>query len=482
MPNYVFYYDESQHSRLLNFKTVIADEFYDGFVVAIVGWDERRERDLAAKYSVFENKYLSPNAKELKSTVLKKSQFKYGFKTLSQNNARLISDFLDLFDEDIYVYCAFSSKAEWLIDKLFSQYQNSPRFNADSLKYSLAKLLVQYRPTKVVESLYRSPDDLITALRVFLRNRIKLDKTNLELKHTEIAQCQLILKVFDCVEPLENYEWEYYSPLSGFALYLSEHNEVDSYTLTIDREENTRAAAERLGFDGVCQADSTECFGIRMSDMLVGIVAKLMKAIRNEQTYQSQEDGLQKKLFDNEWFNLNDERLALYKKLRRVLIQYDQCWYKFYASGYSDDLVVLLSLLNYLSSFENASQLREVGENNTEHFNSLCCESLSEHFHVMDDDPIWVSNSSDSSNLFRPRLRITGQPRTYTVQGVMFAEDGAPMAVISDNGHETACLLPASLAKWAKDVLSCAALTDSFFPAKVAFQYYEGQFRADFLL
>lgn len=55
MPNYVFYYDESQHSRLLNFKTVIADEFYDGFVVAIVGWDERRERDLAAKYSVFEN-------------------------------------------------------------------------------------------------------------------------------------------------------------------------------------------------------------------------------------------------------------------------------------------------------------------------------------------------------------------------------------------------------------------------------------------
>lgn len=394
----------------------------------------------------------------------------------------MISDFLDLFDEDIYVYCAFSSKAEWLIDKLFSQYQNSPRFNADSLKYSLAKLLVQYRPTKVVESLYRSPDDLITALRVFLRNRIELDKTNLELKHTEIAQCQLILKVFDCVEPLENYEWEYYSPLSGFALYLSEHNEVDSYTLTIDREENTRAAAERLGFDGVCQADSTECFGIRMSDMLVGIVTKLMKAIRNEQTYQSQEDGLQKKLFDNEWFNLNDERLALYKKLRRVLIQYDQCWYKFYASGYSDDLVVLLSLLNYLSSFENASQLREVGENNTEHFNSLCCESLSEHFHVMDDDPIWVSNSSDSSNLFRPRLRITGQPRTYTVQGVMFAEDGAPMAVISDNGHETACLLPASLAKWAKDVLSCAALTDSFFPAKVAFQYYEGQFRADFLL
>lgn len=79
MSNFTFYYDESQHSRLLNLKTVTADEFYDGFVVAIVGWDVKREQNLAARYSEFENKYLSPGAKELKSTVLKKSHFKYGF-------------------------------------------------------------------------------------------------------------------------------------------------------------------------------------------------------------------------------------------------------------------------------------------------------------------------------------------------------------------------------------------------------------------
>lgn len=57
--------------------------------------------------------------------------------------------------------------------------------------------------------------------------------------------------------------------------------------------------------------------------------------------------------------------------------------------GYSDDLVVLLSLLNYLSNFENASQLREVGENNAEYFNTSCCVGLSEHFRVMVDDPLW---------------------------------------------------------------------------------------------
>lgn len=50
MSDYNFYYDESQHSRLLNLETIKADEFYDGFVVAIVGWDSQRESDLAAQY------------------------------------------------------------------------------------------------------------------------------------------------------------------------------------------------------------------------------------------------------------------------------------------------------------------------------------------------------------------------------------------------------------------------------------------------
>ena len=61
----------------------------------------------------------------------------------------MISDYLDLFDEEMYVYCSFSSKVELLVDRLFSQYQNQPCFNADLMKYSLAKLLVLYRPNEV---------------------------------------------------------------------------------------------------------------------------------------------------------------------------------------------------------------------------------------------------------------------------------------------------------------------------------------------
>lgn len=481
MSDYNFYYDESQHSRLLNLETIKADEFYDGFVVAIIGWDSQRESDLAAQYCEFEKKYLSPNAKELKSTCLKRSQFKYGFKSLSQHNARLISDYLDLFDEEMYVYCSFSSKVELLVDRLFSQYQNQPCFNADLMKYSLAKLLVQYRPNEVVESIYKSPDDLLDALRDFLLNRIEDDKANPELKWTEMDQFRSILEVMDHVMPLDDYQWEYYSPLAGFGLYLSEHNEIDNCTLIIDQEENTRAAAERLGFDGVREADSSECFGVRMADMLAGIVAKLMKAIRDELTYQSREDEIKKNLFDVEWFNLNDERLELYKKLCRVLIQYDKCWYKVYGSGFSDDLVVLIALLKYFNSFDSADQLRELSANNAERFNTFCCQSLSEHFQVLSDDPLYTGDLSDPKILFRPRLRITDQPRTYKVMDVKFGEDGAPVALISENGRENAYVLPADLSGWVSMVLSNVDFKVILFPGKVRFQYFEGRFRADFL-
>lgn len=481
MPDYNFYYDESQHSRSLNLETIKADEFYDGFVVAIVGWDSQRESDLAAQYCEFEKKYLSPNAKELKSTGLKKSHFKYGFKSLSQHNARLISDYLDLFDKEMYVYCSFSSKVELLVDRLLSQYQNQSCFNADLMKCSLAKLLVQYRPLEVVEAIYQSPNDFLDALRDFLLNRIEDDKANPELKRTEMDQCRSILEVMDHVMPLDDYQWEYYSPLAGFGLYLSEHNEIDNCTLIIDQEENTRAAAERLGFDGVREADSSECFGVRMADMLAGLVAKLMKAIRDELTYRSREDEIKKNLFDAEWFNLNDDRLELYKKLYRVLIQYDKCWYKVYGSGFSDDLVVLIALLKYFNNFDSATQLRELSANNAERFNTSCCQSLSEHFQVLSDDPLYTGDLSDPKILFRPRLRITDQPRTYRVLDVMFGEDGAPMALISENGHENAYVLPADLSGWVSMVLSNVDFKDILFPGKVRFQYFEGRFRAVFL-
>lgn len=477
-----FYYDETEHSRSLTLSTVTADEFYDGFVVAVIGWDESREAELERKYLAFEERYRSPGAVELKSTALAKKQFRYGFHSLTKANVRLVYDFLDFFDENMFVYCSFSSKVEHLMYRLFDRYRSVPGVNTDFMKYTLAKLVVQYRPREIVEAFYGDPEKLIGKLRSFLLDRIERNKTNPALKHVETEQCQALLAVLDDASPLESVEWEYYPPLEGFALYLSEHGEIDGYELNIDQEERTAAAARELGFDPVFQVDSKDCFGIRMADMLAGIVGKLLKAIRAELTYCSKDDELKKNLFDEKWFELDDARLKLYKQLRKVLMLFDNCWYKTYGGVYSDDLVVLISLLNYLGNFEDAGALRANLDIHAEAFNTCCCMDLKLHFDKLEVGVPWRdAPNANSENLFRPRLRFGDEPIVRNVVKVMLAEDGVPMAVVRESGKDTVYVLPDGLVGWVSMLASNEGLADLVLPCDVRFQVVNGRCCADML-
>ena len=43
---YRFYYDESEHSRKINDKTIKSDNYYDNFASVIVGWPKEKEQDV----------------------------------------------------------------------------------------------------------------------------------------------------------------------------------------------------------------------------------------------------------------------------------------------------------------------------------------------------------------------------------------------------------------------------------------------------
>ena len=53
---YNFYYDESEHSRIINLSTITGETYYDNFLVAIVGWDSDKEVEIKQKYLAFEEK------------------------------------------------------------------------------------------------------------------------------------------------------------------------------------------------------------------------------------------------------------------------------------------------------------------------------------------------------------------------------------------------------------------------------------------
>ena len=83
MSTYEFYYDESEHSRKINYNTVSATNYYDNFVTMIVGWSSEKEEVLQRQAS-FEDKYADRKDRngEIKSTMLHQKQFKYGFASL----------------------------------------------------------------------------------------------------------------------------------------------------------------------------------------------------------------------------------------------------------------------------------------------------------------------------------------------------------------------------------------------------------------
>lgn len=122
-----------------------------------------------------------------------------------------------------------------------------------------------------------------------------------------------------------------------------------------------------------------------MADMLVGIITKLLKAIHNGLEYISAEDGINKKLLSEQWFNLTKEQLALYKQLNFIISELNNGWYKVYAGVYSDDLLTMLTLLNFMTQFSTVSELEENKKEYliSEQFNFAVVTNLQDNFERM---------------------------------------------------------------------------------------------------
>lgn len=386
MLKHEFYYDESEHSRKINYKTVSADNYYDNFVTMIVGWSSGKNTVLQ-KHTNFEEKYTDRKDRngEIKSKMLSQKQFSNGFASLNKQNAQFIYDFLSIFDEDTHIYFSVCSKIEYLVLQLFQNYSNSFLFNAEAMKYSITKALVMYRPLEIINCIYESPNDFFEQLKKFFRDRIEINKSNLNLKRVETREFQNILFVLNYISYNPKLDWDYHMPFVGFKKYLKE-KDIQDYTLLIDKEgeeekeSKTLKSALEVGLDNLEEANSIEIQGLRIADMLAGIISKLMKGLNDSLKYQSIDDGINKKILDTSWFELNEVKLELYKKLYRIICEWQPAWYKSYSGIYSDDLVAFIALLNFMNHFESVEELQKNKDKQGEYFNTFACNQLIEYF------------------------------------------------------------------------------------------------------
>ena len=382
---YKFYYDESSHSESITENTLNAENFYDNFITVIVGWNETYESTLETKYYTFEEKYKSRkagNPAELKSSTIKTGDIVNGFASIKNRElASLIEDYLSLFDENIHVCISFTIKIEFLVNQIINSYDNVFGIDEEALKYTLVKALRTYKPQNVIAQLYKNPSSIVNSIKVFLEERIKINKGNAKLKQIENLVFREVILVLDEVSPLKDVTWDYTAPFMGFSEYL-DHKGITDYSLILDKEgtERTLNSAQKCGLKSVSEGDSLNHFGIRMADMLAGIIFKLSKSLFNALNSRVPDSRPQKLILNEEWFKLSNQELYIYILLHKVFLDLNEDKMKRIAGIFQDDLICFQALIQYMNTFVSAGDITKNIKMQGEWFNTFCCEYLESYF------------------------------------------------------------------------------------------------------
>lgn len=273
---YNFYYDESEHSRKINYSTVVGETYYDNFLTAIIGWNAKKESIIEARYEKFEEKYAERKKNgELKSDTFKSNQFAYGFASFNKPNIQMLKDFLSIIDDDFLIYFSTQSKIEFVILQLLKNYHNNFIFDMDAMKYSIVKSILTYYPKDVIDCIYNKPEEIVDSLIAFFTKRIEINKTNMKLKERENNAFKDILLILNNVEPPITLEWDYHMPFEGFEKFLN-NMKICNYSLTLDKEGKkeesgkTLIAAKETDLKNVNELDSIQHFGLRIADFFCG--------------------------------------------------------------------------------------------------------------------------------------------------------------------------------------------------------------------
>ncbi|MDO5147509.1 MAG: DUF3800 domain-containing protein [Eubacteriales bacterium] len=496
---YNFYYDETEHSRKINYQTITANNYCDNFIAAIVGWSADCEQGVLEKYLAFETKYEARKRNgELKSQTMKSKDFRLGFASLNNHIIEFYEDLLSLFTDDIIIYFSVFSKMEYIVHQLFSDYHNSMFVDIDAMKYSIIKAINTYQPQRVLEAIYEGSVAFVDELRIFLKDRIAKNHVNIILKEHENAAFEEILVLLDDVEVPEALVWNYRPAFDGFSKLLTEMN-ISDLSLVIDREGDTSrtlVAAKEAGIINVSEEDSKSHVGIRMADMLAGIISKLMQSLGTSLNGNYKDGGVEKALLGTGWFGLHKRQFDLYNKLYRIICEQNNYWYKSYAGIYADNLIAFVALLQYMNQFENVDEMKSSAlELHQEYYNSLVCRNLSEKYEMMRNklplDPV----ADDGKDYFlnqrgakvykdiekQPMLPLHDGQNKYYVLSVGFSRFAVPVVTIEEDNTPVCYKLPGDYSEWAMTVVGMANLGENMFPAEVIFSLVEGKHYADIL-
>lgn len=379
--DYYFFYDESFHDRKITFKNgdvnIFSKNLSDIFVGAFIGIKESQINIFENDYIKFENKYKKifgiDIEEELKSTIIKKKNFRFGFNNLNTNAIKFYTDFFELMLKNSCIFqINLFSKIEFLVLKSLGHISydtNIINIKLDALLYSVIKFINNYDHFKIPKCLFKQSGNLKTndIIRKITRCLKEISKKESGIKRKKeekrtLEQMIIILENIDLeVNQNEEINWDYDRVFKGLNLLLEEIkvNPIN-VEVKIDNEKNTLEAGRRMGnYKKIQMYDSKDVIGIRSCDILANFIGRLIDSIQRDlKEDHSKGIGVERKLLSAKWFILSEDQFNLVKIIGKLLKK--QYYYSTYTGIYFDYSTVAFSYINYINQFKSYEEYNNI--------------------------------------------------------------------------------------------------------------------------
>lgn len=368
---YDFFFDESQKTEYividedgrLNFDN---DNDLRSFVGVFCGFEHDKIEHVRTFMKAIESEFkddlnIDPE-QELKSTTVKKDNFRFGFASLKRNNRTFYKNLFQLLSEcKPILVTSFSNKYEVLVRRTIHLHEME-KAEEDEFYYSLSKFFSTYGPEDFFETMWKDQCIAISELSDRLEDLDFRDRDVERFEQRNIAFMEMAFILRNgclTLTPVKRIHYPYILLPDALTLLLDEiHIPPKDISLFVDGEEGQYECFNNKPYS-VLFVDSKEEPAIRICDQLAGLVARMCHALkcdpcRREPSIDA--DSTEKnrlRLLNPRWFKIDENTFSLYKSFHDALIKTNQNYWSTCTLSFHDDYAYLIAFLAYMDSMES---------------------------------------------------------------------------------------------------------------------------------
>lgn len=175
----------------------------------------------------------------------------------------------------------------------------------------------------------------------------------------------------------------------------------------------------------------------------------------------------------------------------------NNAWYKSFTGVYADDLVCINTLLNFMSHFESAEEIKSNVNMQGEYFNAYTCQALSEDYRKKQNklpiEPVPSANlkteyffNQRGAKVYidaqkQPMISIPNGSIRCKVLSVGADKNMLPLITVEEDGNPVCYRLPLQLSEWAFAMVAISNMGQNLFPSEVVFSKKENNYYADII-